>query len=299
MMAAFVSLVSLAMTQVLVPLTAAPLTFPITGATTTTPIAITVANHGVPLGRVVHAVVSGVGGMPEADGTFILTPTDTNTFTLTGLTPQGIAYNSVGVNAYTSGGVASYVFPDYQILHGLRALSYSSAVAAPRIVFIPVEGRAWDFVPEGGLGSPPVQARGSLEQKSQTQNPQLATRYPTFEVHVSAFANPPSPDYGDFEATESLIDTLYSVLFDLTGGLPRCRVLGESWPSQAQGKSGSQTQRGQKCVLRIELTHPVIRPTLQGFVPNPVTLVETVLPLGGGSGDATTITIVSRADPSP
>ena len=56
------------------------------------------------------------------------------------------------------------------------------------------------------------------------------------------------------------------------------------------------TQRGQRCVLRLELTHPVVRPTIYAFAPNPVSLVETITPTNAGSGDATIITIVSPSD---
>lgn len=296
MIAPFVSLLSLALTQVLVPLGGTVGSFAITGATTTTPIAITCPAHGVPLARVVHAVVSGVGGMPETNGPWILTPTDPDTFTLSGLTPQGVSYHSVGVGTYSGGGTARYVFPDYQVLLGRRSLKYTSAVATPRIVFIPRAGRAWDFVSSGGQGAAPFQKRGTAEQQSQKQNPQLATRFPTFDVHITNAANPPSPDFGDFEAAESLLDTFYSVLYDLTGGVPRCRVLGEAWPSQTVD-AGSDTQRGQKVVLTLELQHGVVRPTLLGYVPNPVTLVETIEPANAGSADAIIITIVSPTDP--
>jgi hypothetical protein len=75
----------------------------ITAATNVSPIAITSANHGLVTGRVI--VVSGVGGNTAANGTWSITNTGTNTFTLDG---------SVGNGAYTSstGGWTVYFTPD-------------------------------------------------------------------------------------------------------------------------------------------------------------------------------------------
>lgn len=70
----------------------------ITGATNATPIAITVANHGWSTGDVVS--INSVGGNTAANGTWIITNTGTNTFTLDG---------SVGNGAYTSGGTAQNI----------------------------------------------------------------------------------------------------------------------------------------------------------------------------------------------
>jgi hypothetical protein len=65
----------------------------ITGATNASPIEVTSAAHGLPTGA--RVVVSGVGGNTAANGTFFVTATGANTFTLTG---------SAGDGAYTSGG---------------------------------------------------------------------------------------------------------------------------------------------------------------------------------------------------
>lgn len=67
----------------------------ITGATNATPIAITVTAHGYATGDTV--VITGVGGNTNANGTWEITVTGANTFTLNG---------SVGSGAYTSGGTA-------------------------------------------------------------------------------------------------------------------------------------------------------------------------------------------------
>ena len=68
----------------------------ITGATNASPIQITVANHGLGTGETV--VVASVGGNTAANGTWVITVTGANTFTLNG---------SNGTGAYTSGGTAT------------------------------------------------------------------------------------------------------------------------------------------------------------------------------------------------
>lgn len=67
----------------------------ITGATNATPIAITCTAHGYSTGDTV--VITGVGGNTNANGTWEITNTGANTFTLDG---------SAGNAAYTSGGTA-------------------------------------------------------------------------------------------------------------------------------------------------------------------------------------------------
>lgn len=65
-------------------------------ATPSAPITVTSAGHGLASNQGV--VISGVGGYTQANGTWILTVVDANTFTLNG------TVNFTG-NAYTSGGV--------------------------------------------------------------------------------------------------------------------------------------------------------------------------------------------------
>jgi hypothetical protein len=267
-------------------------TFPVTGATTSVPISLTSPAHGVPLGRVVHGVVTGIAGTTEANGLWVLTPTDGDHFDLTTYTAQGIVVPSSGVHAYTGGGQVQVAFPDYQILLGRRWVAASSAVASPRVVFVPTDGKAWNFEPYGGVGEvasmPPV--RGSAESQSARLEPQLATEFATFEVYVTGAATPPSPDFGDFEAAQFLVGALYAVLFDAVGGLPRAKILHESWPSQS-ATSGTQTQRGQQWCGVLELQLPIRKLPLS-FVPHGTSLVLTVEPINPGSTDATIITIV-------
>lgn len=65
----------------------------ITGATNASPIVVTCAAHGLTTGA--RITISGVGGNTAANGTFIVTRVDANTFSLDGSTGNG---------AYTSGG---------------------------------------------------------------------------------------------------------------------------------------------------------------------------------------------------
>lgn len=68
----------------------------ITGATNASPISIASTAHGFSNGDVVN--IAGVGGNTAANGTWQITVTDSNDFTLNG---------STGNAAYTSGGIAS------------------------------------------------------------------------------------------------------------------------------------------------------------------------------------------------
>ena len=65
----------------------------ISGATNASPIVITSAGHSVVVGQSVK--IASVGGNTAANGTFIVSAKDTNTFTLSGSTGNG---------AYTTGG---------------------------------------------------------------------------------------------------------------------------------------------------------------------------------------------------
>lgn len=66
----------------------------VTGATNATPIVITSAGHGLETGA--RVTITGVIGNTAANGTFIITRVDANSFSLDG---------SVGNGVYTSGGV--------------------------------------------------------------------------------------------------------------------------------------------------------------------------------------------------
>lgn len=300
MIAALVALTSLNLTAVLLQdYSVVAKTWPITAATATTPIVVTSTAHGVPLGRTVHGIVSGVVGMTEANGLWIFTPNDADHFTLTSLTAQGLPVNSVGVNAYVSGGQIQTPFPGYRILLGRRHVATAEAVASPRVVFVPTDERAWGFEAYGGAPPSIVPAvipnvRGSAEQQSMSLAPQIATQFPTFEVHVYGCATNygaagPAPDDGDFDATQAIVWALYGVCFDEVGGLPRAKVLRGGWPSQHEG-AGSMTQRGQHWMGVIEFQQAVTKLPGQ-FAPIGVTGQFTVEPVNPASGDPIVIDI--------
>lgn len=297
MIGALVACVSLALTSSLVAQGSIAGTKAITNVTATTPIRVTVTGHNVPPGRVLHGVVSGVNGIPAANGVYECTVVDANTFSLASYTNQGISVPSVGVGAYVSGGAIQYAFPDYQILLGRRAMSYASNAASPRIVFVPTDGREWGFESYGGgfatIGTTLPMQQGGAEAQSRTLTPQKATEYTTFEVYVTGCANPPSPDFGDFDATQALAHALVSLLID-DSGAPRARVLRAGWPSQLDPKnpraSGVLAQRGQQWMGVIELQQPVYDQPLQ-FVPVGTTLTFDVGTVVGGSSDDTIIVV--------
>lgn len=274
MIGAFVSILSLNLTRTLVQdWNVIYKTLPITAATVATPIVVTSTAHQVPLGRLIHGVVTGVGGTVEANGLWVLTPLDADRFALSTFDAQGLPVASVGVNTYTTGGQIRWAFPDGQILLGRRNKMLATAVATPRIVFIPTRGRAWSFEAYGGaapsITGPRTTDRGSAEQQSMTAEPQLATELLTFEVYVNGagpdYAHALSPDFADFDATQAIVHALFAELFDAVGGLPRAKVLSESWASQEESQ-GAMTQRGQQWMGVLEVQMPV-RKVPVSFVP--------------------------------
>lgn len=302
MIGALVAILSLNLTSVLVvDYGVVAATLPVTAATVATPIALTSPSHGY--ARPIHGVVSGITGTVEANGVWVLTPVDANTLALSTFTPQGVTVQSVGAHAYAGGGQIQIAFPDGSILLGRRNVALATSVASPRIVFVPTEGRAWNFDPYVGAAPSIAPAtipntRGSPEQQSMTLGPQMATEFTTFEVYVTGsgpnYGDPLSPDFFDLDATQSLVFALYSVCFDATGA--RARVLHESWPSQAES-AGTQTQRGQQWKGVLEFQQPVTRIPVQ-FVPIGTSLEMTVQPVNPGSTDPVVFNIYPPSAPS-
>ena len=285
MISSLVSLISLNLTLFLIQQgVVAPLTLPVTNVTQTTPIQITSPGHGRV--RPLHGIVSGVTGASEANGLWILTPVDPNTLSLTTLTAQGNVTESVGVNPYTGGGVIQYAFPDGSILLGRRNVALATAVASPRIVFVPTNAIAYGFEPYVGQGQA-FQSRGNAEQSTMKLLAQAATDFTTFEVLITGCAPTPSPDAGDFDATQALAWSLYNVLWDAVGDAVDVKHV--SWPSQSV-ESGTQSQRGQQLRLIVQLQQPVVIVPLQ-FVPVGTFIEMTVQPLNPGSTDPVVITI--------
>ena len=294
MISELVTLLSLNMTLALVQAGQVAGTFTVSGATATQPIALTVPNHNVPLGRVVHGVVTGVSGISEANGLFVLTPTDPNTFTLSTYAADGTKVIPTGTGSYGGGGLVQYAFPDYQILLGRRWIATSTAVATPRIVFVPTFEAAWTFEPYGGQGAPAPVLNGPQEVQNATLLPQYETEPTTFEVYVTGAANPPSPDFGDLDATQALLYQLRIVCIDAMGSSDRCRVLRGSWPSQLPANhplaTGTQSQRGQQWMGVMQFWQPVTTTPLQ-YVPAGTSLTFDVGTVSGGSSDDTTFQV--------
>lgn len=257
-------------------------TLTITAATQTTPIVITVADPPVnPLGqgRPIHAVISGVTGMTEANSTWVLTqvPNEPTQFTLTAFDAQGNVVQSVGQHAYTGGGIVQIPLPDGTFLLGRRWVERGAYPACPRFVFVPTKGKAWDLQAYQGVGQvatvPP--SRGGPEQQFQQLHRAIGQRFATFEVYVSGVANPPDPDGGDFDAVLYLTAALYGVLFDFLtpyGG----HVLQEFWPSQL-ATAAATVQLGQQWMGVIECPLPLYDHPLQ-FAPVGTVLEFTVKP---------------------
>ncbi len=263
MIGAFVSVLSLNLTLSLVQdYNVVYQTLAITDISVTTPIVVTIPAHQIPLGRLIHGVVTGVTGTTEANGLWVLTPLDSDTFSLTTFDAQGTLVQSVGANAYSGGGQVQYAFPDGQILLGRRNKMLATMVATPRILFIPTRGKQWVIEPYGGSSTSTGPAhipnqRGTAERQSMREGPTLGTQYLTFEVYVNGsgpnYGNPLDPDFADFDATQAIVHAMFAQLFDMMGNVA---LLREAWPSQEE-RQGAMTQRGQQWMGVLEVPMPV------------------------------------------
>lgn len=258
MIGALITLLSLDVTLRLVTAGQVANTYTIVGATNTTPIVVTTsAAHN--LVRPVHAVVASVAGNTGANGLWVCTPTGTSTLRLSTFSDQGAVVNSVGTGSYTSGGTIKTSFPDGSILLGRRNVAMQTSVATPRIVFVPIGSPAWELDPYGGVipaaTLPRTLASETAEQKTMKRSRQLATERQRFEVHVTGCATPPDPDFGDFDATQAVYQTLYASMFDLITP-PRAKVLSGEWASQSETIQTLDT-RGQKWVGMVEISQAV------------------------------------------
>ncbi len=291
MIGALVALLSLDMTRKLVAAGIVATTFTVTGATNATPIVLTTsAAHGIV--RPVHGVVADVAGNDEANGVWVLTPTDPTHLSLSTYSRGGIPTPSVGSGSYSSGGTIQIAFPDGSILLGRRNVAMSTATATPRIVFVPTGSPAWELDPYGGViptsPRPRTLATQTTEQIVMKQSRQLNTERQRFEVHVTGCASPPDPDFGDFDTTQAIYQSLYGSLFDAVSP-DRARVLGGSWVSQGQDIQTLDT-RGQKWVGIIEIAQPVTDSPLD-FIPVSTTGTFSINLVNGSSGDATVVLI--------
>lgn len=100
---------------------ATPMTATVAAATSTTPIEVTTtAAHGFVTGQSV--AISGITGLPEANGAWLITAVNSTKFTLDG---------SVGVGTYTSGGTVGSVAITTTTGHGLWAGQQAQIAQAP------------------------------------------------------------------------------------------------------------------------------------------------------------------------
>lgn len=291
MIGSLIALLSLDVTRKLVAAGMVAKTLTIVDATYATPIVVeTSAAHGYT--RPAHGVVSGVTGNEAANGLWVLTPVDTTHLTLTTFTSQGIPTNSEGDGAYVSGGEIEIAFPDGSILLGRRNIAMQTSVATPRIVFVPIGSPPWELDPYGGVIPTSAQPRSlaaeTAEQKTMKLQRQLCTERQRFEVHVTGCANPPSPDFGDFDATQAIYQTLYGSMFELITP-DRARVLSGEWVSQSTGIQVVDT-RGQKWMGIVEIAQPVLPDPLE-FVPSMTSGYLTVNFENGSSADQTVIIV--------
>jgi hypothetical protein len=293
MIGALISLISLDVTKKLVAAGVVFSTLSVVGASNVTPIVLTTsAPHR--LVRPSHGVVAGVAGNANANGTWVLTPTGASTLRLSSYDAQGIPYAPSGSGSYTSGGTVKIAFPDGSILLGRRNMALATAVVSPRIVFVPVGSPVWELDPYGGVPMPATlpRARSSetAEQQAMMLQPQLITERSRFEVHVTGCSNPPDPDFGDFDATQSLYHMLYASMYKLISPA-RAKVLVGKWTSQGEDTQTTLLDsRGQKWVGVVEISQPVTESPLS-FVPMS-TVAEIIVSLPSAASADQTIIVV-------
>lgn len=207
-----VTLVSLDLVNTLVGAGYVTRTFPISGASNANPVVLTcVSPHGFiwPI----HVVISGATGNTAINGVFIAAPISDTQLTLYSMAPDGTLSTVSGNGAYTGGATVSTALTDGKILTGRQHVFEASS--APRIVFVPVSSK-WG--PKSVYNRSNVQGSPSAEQMRQNQTRSLRTETTVFETHVWGIANPPDPDGGDFDATQTLYHQLIRSLHLLAPG---------------------------------------------------------------------------------
>lgn len=286
MIGALVAILSLTMTSKLVAAGTVAKTMTVTNATNASPIVLTTSEpHG--FARPIHAVVDQVGGNDAANGLWVLTPTGPTTLALSTFDQAGVPAPVTGSGAYTSGGRARIAFPDGSILLGWRNVNMSTAMTSPRIVFVPLGSGKWEHTKYGGVIPPATFPQLRADMTAEQQRMQLATGINVegmrFEVHVTGCANPPDPDFGDFDVTQALYRLLYQTIFEQIGP-DVATVLKGDWQ-----KVGLD-YRGQKWVGIIEIDQAVTDAPL-AYVPAGTIATMTVNFEGASSTDAVVIAL--------
>ena len=241
-----------------------PLT--IVGATATTPIVLTLSapapwsGSSVANPQRITAVIAGVLGMTEANGTWILTPTapGANTVTLTTYWQESSEtyvnelQNSVGVHAYTGGGTIATALTDGRIALGFQHESENSS--PPRIIMTPVSamfaGADTNDRKQGGFRGNTVAGHGqSQEQILEQAARMVAGERDHFNVTVWGAANPPDPDF-DFDALQVLYQQFIRSLYYLMEG---CYSLGTG-----RFDKTNTDQLGHKMVFPLDVDTPIL-----------------------------------------
>lgn len=255
----------------------------ITGATNATPIVVTVGTRlGFPVGQQIHAIVSGVGGNANANGTRVAVVVSQSAST-TSLAlyeradsePSGLA-PVAGSGAYTSGGTLVSAFPDGRVLLGPEHVA--DQTAPPRIVVVPRLSALRQ--------ANPVTSRPIDLPKIMAAPPRYVDAI-TFDVHLWAAryvsgALASDPDW-DWDALEALRGAWVYSLYDLC--LASVRYPGGTW-SEAEDGSAKLDISGRRLLLQCTIDIPA-RPT-------PASVL--VLPAGWGEIDASVVFAPSDPD---
>jgi hypothetical protein len=264
-------------------------TFAIASVSATTPIVVTTATpHGF-FGSDPHVVISGVVGVPEANGVWEATVIDDTHFSLHTYNHQGPLVQSSGTGAYVSGGLVQIALPGMRCRVGRNYLDVNDA--PPRITFVPVGSPAFGLNPRGGVPMIVSQLPSSLEQMTPEQQAMLSARQIVtdsfhFRVRCWAHGTPVSPDFGDFDAALALRNQVIDSIDRLCAGM--YEIQGSEWVSQKDDAT-QVDKRGQTIEIVCQIMQPVTALPL-AFVPPGTFASITVEPASPGPGDTVVIT---------
>jgi hypothetical protein len=189
----------------------------ITGATNASPIQITVANHGLGTGETV--VVASVGGNTAANGTWVITVTGANTFTLNG---------SAGNGVYTSGGTAV-------IAARLRRGVFGSPIRTHNAgsVFLRLDNGVFVWEADPTLVGTTIWFKFTSFNRMGLMEQSLANAAPYSFAFNGTFGN-----IGDPPSNNATIDSIF-----ISGTADNIRIYGASPGSSYTAWKRDQTQR--------------------------------------------------------
>jgi hypothetical protein len=281
---ALVKYISLAVVGALVgaglELTAQTLT--IDGAAPGTPIVVqTTAPHCI-LDTVngAHAVVSGVDGVTNANGTYVLIPTDPTHLALYSLAPDGTYAGVAGTGTYVSGGTIQRALVGDRILLGRQHIAEQAS--SPRLIFVPVGS---SFKPPGISSATNVSGFPRSDVKYGWLGRPLATDLVRFQVYAWGCATPPDPEGGDFDATKTLYHCVLQQAQLMTSG--RWSASAGVWLDQMPTAT-QLIKLGHAFVFDLEIETPVLD-SLLSFLPGGTTGTAIVNLSGAPDSDAVTI----------